>query len=93
MNKQQLSKKQSEIEQAMRYWSNDLQLALDSKFGKSKLGHIIVVFDFGHSGRTMSWISNARLESLIQLVEAFLKKLKNLHRLIITPKETEDGHF
>lgn len=78
MDKQLEQERKSEIELAMKHWAHQMQAMLDGKFGDGKVGHLVILFDFGNFGRNISWISNARLPSIIQLLEHLLKHIKEL---------------
>jgi hypothetical protein len=57
----------SDIELAMRFWAKEIRLALDERFGKDKVGHIVVLFPFGQTTNA-SWISNARRPSVVAML-------------------------
>ena len=57
----------SDLELAMRFWAKEIRLALDNRFGKDKVGHILILFPFGQT-TTCSWISNARRQSVIAML-------------------------
>ena len=83
MNKQLEAEKKSEIELAMNSWAQAIQDMLDSKFGKNRVGHLLILFDLGNFGHNVSWISNARYSNVIQLLEHLLKHLKDQQSAII----------
>ena len=57
----------SDLELAMRFWAKEMRLALDNRFGKDKVGHILILFPFGQT-TTCSWISNARRASVVAML-------------------------
>ena len=57
----------SDIELGMRFWANEMKLALNEKFGKDKVGHILILFPFGQTTNA-SWISNARRPSVVAML-------------------------
>ena len=57
----------SDIELAMRFWAKEIKLALDERFGKDKVGHILILFPFGQTTNA-SWISNARRASVVAML-------------------------
>ena len=77
-------KQTNDLEVAMRYWADQMVVALDHKFGKGKVGHMIVLFPFGHSGQ-LSWISNARSGSLIGMLRQLADHLESPNAKIIRP--------
>lgn len=85
MNKKLEAEKKSEIELAMRIWAQTMQDMLDSKFGKKRVGHLLVLFDLGNFGHNVSWISNARHSNVIQLLEHLLAHLKEQQSNILKP--------
>ena len=85
MDKQLEAEKKSEIELAMHTWTQAMQDMLDSKFGKSKVGHLLILFDLGNFGKSVSWISNARHSNVIQLLEHLIKHLEDQQSNILKP--------
>ena len=83
---QELQKKMtSEVEEALRHWSSTMKVMLNSKFGKDKVGHIIILFPFGY-GPKVSWISDARSAHIVHLlreladhIESAIGKIVTLH--------------
>lgn len=57
----------SDIELAMRSWAKEMSLALNDRFGKDKVGHILILFPFGQTTNA-SWISNARRASVVAML-------------------------
>jgi hypothetical protein len=57
----------SDIELAMRFWAKEMSLALNERFGKDKVGHILILFPFGQT-TSASWISNARRASVVAML-------------------------
>lgn len=57
----------SDLELAMRFWAKEMKLALNNRFGKDKVGHILILFPFGQT-TTCSWISNARRPSVVAML-------------------------
>ena len=57
----------SDLELAMRFWAKEMRLSLDERFGKDKVGHILILFPFGQT-TTCSWISNARRASVVAML-------------------------
>ena len=60
-----------EQREALVLWGQHIQTMLDSRYGKGQTGHLIVVFPLGQSSK-LSWISNAMVSSVIQVL-TFLK--------------------
>ena len=85
MDKELKAEKIKETEFALRHWSEAIQVMLKHKFGKGKVGHLILIFDFANFGHSMSFISDARHTSLIQLLEHFLVHLKDEQSKLIKP--------
>ena len=77
-------KQSPDLEVAMRYWADNMKVALDQKFGKDKVGHLLILFPFGHSGQ-ISWISNARTGSLIGMLRQLADHLESPNAKIIRP--------
>lgn len=77
-------KKIADLEAAMRFWADQMTQALDHKFGKSKVGHLIILFPFGATGQ-LSWISNARRGSLVALLRQLADHIESPDAKIIRP--------
>lgn len=72
------------IEDAMRYWSSNIKAMLESEFGKDKVGHILIVFPFGDDV-SASWISDARRESVINMLHHLADHIESPDAKIIRP--------
>ena len=53
---------------ALVYWSNMISSSLVGKFGKGRVGHMLILFDFGSHGRTFQWMSDARRASIVDML-------------------------
>lgn len=71
-----------ESEEAMRYWSDNIKAMLASRFGKSKVGHILILFPFG-AEVSPSWISDATRDSVAKMLRKLADHLDD--RRIILP--------
>ena len=54
--------------EALQYWSEMISQALVQKFGKGRLGHMLILYDFGSHGRTFQWMSDARRASVVDML-------------------------
>jgi hypothetical protein len=72
------------IEEAMRYWSNNIKLMTDHEFGKDKIGHLILIFPYGHDV-SCSWISTARRDSVVKMLRHLADHIENPDARIIYP--------
>lgn len=68
----------------MRYWSANIKAMLAHEFGKDKVGHILIVFPFGDDVGT-SWISDARRESVINMLHHLADHIESPDAVIIRP--------
>jgi len=72
--------------EALQYWSQMISQSLVQKFGKGRVGHMLILFDFGSHGRTFQWMSDARRASIVDMlrhlathIEETDKKILRLH--------------
>lgn len=72
------------IEEAMRYWSNNIKEMLNFEFGQDKVGHILVIFPFGDDVSS-SWISDARRDSVVQMLRLLADHIESPDARIIRP--------
>lgn len=72
------------IEEAMRYWSKNIKLMTEHEYGKDKIGHIIIVFPYGHNV-DCSWISTARRESVVKMLRHLADHIEKPDARIILP--------
>ena len=84
MDKSEQVKITPKIEEAMRYWSNNIRLMTQQEFGKDKVGHIIIVFPYG-ADVNCSWISTARRESVVNMLRHLADHIENPDARIIQP--------
>jgi hypothetical protein len=68
----------------MRYWSGNIKAMLEGEFGKDKVGHILIVFPFGDDV-SCSWISDARRESVINMLHHLADHIESPDAKIIRP--------
>ena len=54
--------------EALQYWSQMISQSLVQKFGKGRVGHMLILFDFGSHGRTFQWMSDARRKSIVDML-------------------------
>lgn len=73
-----------DLEMAMRFWAGEMTKALNQKFGKDKVGHILIVFPFGRNPKA-SWISNARAGSVIEMLRSLADHIEAPDAKIIRP--------
>ena len=71
---------------ALKYWSTQISDSLVNRFGKGRVGHMLILFDFGSHGRTFQWMSDARRQSIVDMlrhlathIEETDKKILRLH--------------
>ena len=81
-----------ESELALREWSGVMRAALDQRYGRNKVGHLIVLFPYGPS-QPISWISSATVESVINITKGLSEHLAKEKSAIVTPTPGEVGHF
>lgn len=74
----------SEVEEALRHWSSTMKAMLNQKFGKDKVGHIIILFPFGY-GAKVSWISDARQHQVAQLLRELADHIESPDAKIVRP--------
>jgi hypothetical protein len=66
----------SDLELAMRFWAKEMRLSLNERFGKDKVGHILILFPFGQT-TGCSWISNARRSSVVAMLRHMANAIEN----------------
>ena len=54
--------------EALQYWSEMISSSLIGNFGKGRVGHMLILFDFGSHGRTFQWMSDARRASIVDML-------------------------
>ncbi len=54
--------------EALKHWSDDISEALVKRFGEGRVGHMLILFDFGSHGRTFQWMSDARRASVVDML-------------------------
>lgn len=74
---------------ALEYWSNTITMSLRGKFGKGRLGHILILFDFGKHGRTFHWASDAKRHSVIDTLRHLADHIESTDSKIILPEGTK----
>lgn len=79
--KQELHKNSGE---ALEYWSKSITDALSGKFGQGRIGHILILFDFGQHGRTFQWMSDAKRASVIELLRTLATHIEKTDSRIMT---------
>jgi len=57
-----------EAAEALKHWSDDISKALVEHFGKGRIGHMLILYDFGAHGRTFQWMSDARRSSVVDML-------------------------
>jgi hypothetical protein len=72
------------VEEAMRYWSSNMKAMLEHEFGKDRVGHILIIFPFGDDVGA-SWISDARRDSVIQMLRHLADHIESPDARIIRP--------
>jgi hypothetical protein len=72
------------IEEAMRYWSNNIRAMLAHEYGDAKVGHILLVFPFG-ANASLSWISDANRESVVKMLRHLADHIEHPDAKIIMP--------
>lgn len=72
------------IEDAMRYWSDNIKAMLAHEYGAQKVGHILMVFPFG-ANANLSWISDAKRESVIKMLRHLADHIEHPDARIIMP--------
>jgi hypothetical protein len=72
----------NDIREALEYWSNTLQHMLANKFGKNKIGHMIIVFPFGEATEC-SYISDTDGEGLAMMLHHLADRIENPDTKII----------
>lgn len=72
------------VEEAMRYWSSNIREMLKYEFGADKVGHILIIFPFGDDV-TSSWISDARRDSVVQMLRHLADHIESPDAKIIRP--------
>lgn len=72
------------VEEAMRYWSTNIKAMLAQEFGNDKVGHILVIFPFGDDVGA-SWISDARRDSVVEMLRHLADHIESPDARIIRP--------
>ena len=72
------------IEDALRFWSANLRSMLASKFGESKVGHMVITFPFGFA-TSPSWISDAKRSDLPALLRQLADHIESPDAKIVQP--------
>jgi hypothetical protein len=72
------------MEEAVRFWSSNIKAMLTQKFGKDKVGHIVIIFPFGHDV-SCSWISDARRHDVVKLLRKLADHIESPNAKIIRP--------
>ena len=75
-----------DVKNALEYWSKAFISMFDTRYGKGKIGHIILVFPLGNDSNA-SWISNADRRSVIELSEKTASHLRKNEPKIILPSD------
>lgn len=79
--KEELHKNSGE---ALEYWSNSIAEALGGKFGKGRIGHLLILFDFGQYGRNIQWKSDAKRANIIELLRSLADHIEHTDTKIMT---------
>jgi len=70
------------LKEGMKFWSDNIKAMLATKFGKGKLGHILVVFPFGEATEC-SYISDTDGRGLAMMLRHLADRIENPNSKII----------
>ncbi|KKL23904.1 hypothetical protein LCGC14_2420740 [marine sediment metagenome] len=70
--------------EALIHWANDISNALVERFGKGRLGYMLILFDFGPHGRTFQWMSDARRASVVDMLRHLADHIEETDNKIVT---------
>jgi hypothetical protein len=65
----------SDIENAMRMWSETIHVLCDQQYGKGQVGHVLLLFP-NKAGGSLSWISTVDKPSVIAALKGLLAHLQ-----------------